>query len=271
MTSPWSAQLGSRSSNQCPEKRQRRDGRGVEKALWRQRQRLERRTCKPRTKDGQPRHHHQEPEGAGNSGRFSLSLQHRPPSPMPWFQISHLQNCERINSCSFKPPGVGWLVTAPGTSYSPSPVPQACLLSSIFFFFFFFFFFGISQQSSRTLISELKRCLKSQRLHFTRLLLSSAEKRRLSCHTHQVSITYVKVHLVLCTETSSSCLHIQSKWNRDEKQTSPVLVLPLTVVCVNIQAINHCIYSILIFFFFLLLFYFPGLKVTSERCQSEIS
>lgn len=71
----------------------------------------------------------------------------------------------------------------------------------------------------------------------------------------------------------SSRWHLQSRWHRAEIKMGPVSVLPLPVSYMNIQTLNHCIHSILLFFsfsFFLggVLFYFSGLRVASGSCHS---
>ena len=77
-------------------------------ALWRQSQRLGRYTYNQRIPRISSQHQKLEERRGADS---SSEPMREPTPPMPWFQISSLQNCERIHFYDFKPFSL-WYVTA---------------------------------------------------------------------------------------------------------------------------------------------------------------
>ena len=72
----------------------------VKKAMWRQRQRLERYSSRP----GTPRSARSQHKVGGGWKTSSLETSENMALPTPWFKTSSPQNCQRIDFCCFTPP-----------------------------------------------------------------------------------------------------------------------------------------------------------------------
>ena len=89
---------------------------GKKTAIGRQRQTLEKYNCKSSTPKSSASH---QKLGRGKEGSYPTDFRRNMALPMSWFSTSGPQNCETINFCCFKLPGLWcFLMAAPGSYYS---------------------------------------------------------------------------------------------------------------------------------------------------------